>query len=322
MNILLGIIEGFINTFSDMWEAIKDFGKNVAEKLGDAWDDAKEGIKDITVNFKAKVATKVNDVKTKWKQVSAEWKDKTTDFKAKVATTIQTVKDWFRTRSSEWKNKTTTFKNSVGTTVSTIKTWFSDRSREWKNKTANFYNSASTSVSSVKSWWKSRSDEWKDKTATLKLTLTTVAGDIKNFINRIISQVNSKIIAKLDFSIRVPSWLGGGSWGWKAPRIKYLAQGGIVDSPTLSMVGEAGREAVIPLENNTGWIDTLAGDIVNRGGLGGSSLDKNMVKTAFKEALKESNFGDTVLYVGNQELARATNKGNKMLDRRYKLVLE
>lgn len=343
--------KGLFDKFSGMWEAIKDFGKDVGKKLSDAWDNAKEGIKDITVNFKAKVATKVNDIKTKWKQVSGEWKDKTTNFKTKVGTTIQTVKDWFRTRSSEWKDKvttfknktgttvqniktwwseranqwkdkTTTFRNSVGTTVSTIKTWFSNRSSEWKNKTAYFYNSASTSISTVKSWWKNRTDEWKNKTATLSLKLTTAAGNIKNFVNKIIDQINSKIIAKLDFTINAPWWLGGGTWGWKAPRIKYLAQGGIVNSPTLSMVGEAGREAVIPLENNTGWIDTLAGDIVNRGGLGGSSLDKNMVKTAFKEALKESDFGDTVLYVGNEELARATNKGNKMLNRRYKLVLE
>lgn len=322
MNILLGIVEGFVKKFSDMWKAIKDFGKDVGKKLSDAWDDAKKGINDITVNFRAKVATKVDDIKTKWKQVSDEWKDKTTTFRNKTGTTVANIKTWWEERANQWKDKTTTFKNSVGTTVSTIKTWFSDRSSEWKNKTAYFYNSVSTSVSSVKSWWKSRADEWKNKTATLSLALTTTAGNIKNFVNEVIKQINNKVIAKLDFSIKVPNWLGGGSWGWKAPRIKYLAKGGIVNSPTLSMVGEAGREAVIPLENNTGWIDTLAGDIISRGGLGGSSLDKNMIKTAFKEALKESDFGDTVLYVGNEELARATNKGNKMLDRRYKLVLE
>ncbi len=44
------------------------------------------------------------------------------------------------------------------------------------------------------------------------------------------------------------------------------------------------------------------------------------IKTAFKEALKECNLGDTVLVVDSQELARATNKGNKLIDRRYSLV--
>lgn len=40
--------------------------------------------------------------------------------------------------------------------------------------------------------------------------------------------------------------------------VPMLAKGGIVDSPTLAMIGEAGKEAVMPLENNTGWIKDLA----------------------------------------------------------------
>jgi hypothetical protein len=40
-----------------------------------------------------------------------------------------------------------------------------------------------------------------------------------------------------------------------------LAKGGIINKPTIAMVGEAGREAVMPLENNTSWIDDLAGKI-------------------------------------------------------------
>lgn len=37
-----------------------------------------------------------------------------------------------------------------------------------------------------------------------------------------------------------------------------LAKGGVVDKPTYSLIGEAGKEAVMPLENNTGWIRELA----------------------------------------------------------------
>lgn len=40
-----------------------------------------------------------------------------------------------------------------------------------------------------------------------------------------------------------------------------LAQGGVVTSPTMALVGEAGAEAVMPLENNTGWITELAEQI-------------------------------------------------------------
>ena len=41
-----------------------------------------------------------------------------------------------------------------------------------------------------------------------------------------------------------------------------LETGGIVSKPTVAMVGEHGKEAVMPLENNTGWITQLAHSIV------------------------------------------------------------
>ena len=37
-----------------------------------------------------------------------------------------------------------------------------------------------------------------------------------------------------------------------------LAKGGVVDNPTMALIGEAGKEAVIPLERNTGWMVELA----------------------------------------------------------------
>lgn len=50
-------------------------------------------------------------------------------------------------------------------------------------------------------------------------------------------------------SFKVPGWVPGiGGKGFDVPDIPLLAQGGIVTSPTLAMVGEAGPEAVIPLD--------------------------------------------------------------------------
>lgn len=40
--------------------------------------------------------------------------------------------------------------------------------------------------------------------------------------------------------------------------VPKLAQGGIVVQPTQAIIGEAGREAVLPLHNNTEWMDDLA----------------------------------------------------------------
>jgi len=49
------------------------------------------------------------------------------------------------------------------------------------------------------------------------------------------------------------------------PQIPLLAEGGLVDSATLAMIGEAGKEAVLPLEDNTGWMDILAEKIALNG---------------------------------------------------------
>ena len=43
--------------------------------------------------------------------------------------------------------------------------------------------------------------------------------------------------------------------------VPMMAKGGVVDSATLAVIGENGKEAVMPLENNTGWINELANKI-------------------------------------------------------------
>jgi hypothetical protein len=54
-------------------------------------------------------------------------------------------------------------------------------------------------------------------------------------------------VGKLSFT--VPNWVPGiGGKGFDVPDIPMLAEGGIVTSPTLAMIGEGrGPEAVIPL---------------------------------------------------------------------------
>lgn len=50
--------------------------------------------------------------------------------------------------------------------------------------------------------------------------------------------------------------------------IKWNAKGGIFDTSSIIGygVGEAGREAILPLDRNTGWIDELASRLNNSGG--------------------------------------------------------
>lgn len=71
-----------------------------------------------------------------------------------------------------------------------------------------------------------------------------IASGIWNAIKGLINGAIGKINAALDFTIRLPL---GKSLRINAPNIPYLASGGIVSSPTLAVIGEAGPEAVVPL---------------------------------------------------------------------------
>ena len=91
---------------------------------------------------------------------------------------------------------------------------------------------------------------------------------IKTPINYIIDALNS-FISGIN-KIKIPDWVPSvGGKGINIPKIPKLAQGGVIDKPTYAMIGEAGKEAVMPLERNTGWIDNLADKLSNKvGGTG------------------------------------------------------
>src|SRR5690606_27002198 len=82
-----------------------------------------------------------------------------------------------------------------------------------------------------------------------------IKASVKNAFNGIIAMVNRFIGFLNSIKIRVPSvniplvgQVGGFEIGLpKIPEIPMLAEGGIVTRPTLAMIGEAGPEAVIPL---------------------------------------------------------------------------
>lgn len=74
---------------------------------------------------------------------------------------------------------------------------------------------------------------------------------IKTPINWIIEGVNKVIGALNSLSVDVPDWvpgIGGQTWGFNIPEIPLLANGGIVDQPTLNIAGEAGPEAITPID--------------------------------------------------------------------------
>ena len=71
---------------------------------------------------------------------------------------------------------------------------------------------------------------------------------VKAPVNSIIEQINSALAKLNAINIELPAILGGGKLGFNVPEIPMLAEGGVVSSPTLAMIGEGSEpEAVMPL---------------------------------------------------------------------------
>lgn len=103
--------------------------------------------------------------------------------------------------------------------------------------------------------------------AGIKTVFSSIVAIIKAPINAVIGGINS-IFRTLN-GVTVPSWVPGlGGAHPTFPMFPMLAKGGVVDSATMAIIGESGKEAVMPLENNTGWITNLAGQLAERGGAG------------------------------------------------------
>jgi len=92
---------------------------------------------------------------------------------------------------------------------------------------------------------------------TVRTVVREFVDVVKNYIGSIfnafktvfngVASLWNNTIGKLSF--KVPSWVPViGGKGFSVPNIPLLAQGGIVTGPTLAMIGEAGPEAVIPLD--------------------------------------------------------------------------
>lgn len=113
-----------------------------------------------------------------------------------------------------------------------------------------------------KEWWSRKFDCIKQG---MKDALNGVIGIVERTINNIVSKLNS-------FSIKIPNWVptyGGSSLGFNIPyaHLPRLAKGGIVNNPGRGqavIAGEAGAEAILPLQNNTEWMDMLVDKVADR----------------------------------------------------------
>jgi len=93
--------------------------------------------------------------------------------------------------------------------------------------------------------------------------ITSVVNGFIWILNKMIGDINSIKIGDKSMNIRTIGYVSlekarGYSGAW--------ATGGITNGASLATIGEAGKEAVLPLENNTGWMDDLAAKLNGNGG--------------------------------------------------------
>ena len=183
---------------------------------------------------------------------------------AVIAIVLLLIKNWDKVKevaSNVW--------NSIKDTWNKASIWFDENVVQ---PVSDFFNDMWEGIK------KSSSDAWDwilglfSKGGQIFSGVVGAVGDVfKTIVNSIIGGINTVIaipfnkINGLLNKIRDVEVLGftpfDGFWEYNplpVPQIPKLAKGGIVDSATLAVVGEAGKEAVMPLENNTGWITELA----------------------------------------------------------------
>ena len=149
-----------------------------------------------------------------------------------------TWEDIKSTTLEKWSN----IKEFISSNVTEIKDSIYNKLTDAKNNVADIFGNIKSSI--------------EDKINGARDAVKNAIDKIKSFFDFTWSLPKLKlphIKIKGDFSLYPPS---APSFG-----IDWYANGGVFDTPSVIGVGERGAEAVMPLEHNTGWIDTLAAKI-------------------------------------------------------------
>lgn len=93
--------------------------------------------------------------------------------------------------------------------------------------------------------------------------------------------------------------------------VNWYAKGGVFNSAQTIGVGENGKEAVMPLENNTGWIDELASKINNKMG----NIGKSDTPTYVIIQVDGKEFARATAKPMSKEIAYLNNKENQSVGR-------
>ena len=282
--------EGFRNFWINLWETVSTWVektvKNIVDWFKQAWADIKNAFNTAISWFKEKIIQPIANFYNKWIRPVIE---KIIEIITKCVEIIinlyvglyNLLVDKIIKPIAEWVSKTVgNIKDWIKGAVDTIKGWFSDlwsKIKEIFSPVANFfkdvwnkaYNAVKNVFSPIVNFFGGIWDKIKSKFSKLGTSIgDAISSAVKSGINGVISLIErtiNKAIGLINGAIKLINLLPGVNVGYvKKLSMPRLAKGGIIDSATIAMIGEQGKEAVVPLENNTEWMDKLADRIASR----------------------------------------------------------
>ena len=251
-----GICQSIGEFFSGLWtklqEIFEPIGQWFSEKFQEGWD----AIVNIFSNFGSWFGDRWNDVTNALAEANTWLGEKFQSGRDKVNSAFEKVGSWFGDR---W--------NDIKDGVKEADTWFGEKFESAKEKAQNPFQS-------IGSWF---SERWNDIQSALK----EIPNWFKNLFNDAMENAKSAVQSGVDAlksifdfewhlpKLELPHINITGGFSLNPPSfpsfdISWYARGGVFNSPSIIGVGEAGQEAVMPLERNTGWISTLAQKIAER----------------------------------------------------------
>ena len=283
------------------WDTIKAKAKEVKDWVVKKWQELKTSVSTLMTNIKTAVTTTWNNLKTSVSNtvngiktaVTTAWNN----IKTSVSTTVENIKTAV---STKWE----ALKTAVSTKVESLKTSLAMKWDSIKTKASNTIETAKESVKgkieamkeSVKSKIDALKDSVKAKFDAIKDKITGPIETAKDKIKTIIDKIKT-IFSGLKLELphfKLPHFkVDGGKAPWgiggagKAPSfdIEWYKKGGIFDSPSLIGVGEAGPEAVLPIEKLKDWMQPN-GIVINV--YGSDGMDVNELASAVERKLVNS----------------------------------
>lgn len=277
VNIFSGIGEWFSGVFQGAWDAIANIFSPIGTWFGERWTDVTNALANVGAWFTDMFQNAWTGLTNIFSKLGSWFGERWNDVKNALAN----VSSWFG-------NTFTSAYNAVKNAFSSIGSFFSG---VWSTVQSIFVNAGQMVGSAVGGAFRS--------------AVNAVLGTIENVVNGFIGMIND-VIGMIN---QIPGVSLGGIGYVSLPR---LARGGIVDSPTIAMIGEAGKEAVVPLEN-TGFIQTL-GRVVS-----------GAVVNAMASVSPQGGFsgdGDIVIQIGGHEFGRvAIQEINREQERAGQVLL-